>query len=167
MSDEGEQTYHYGRRTDRTYTSAPFAGGKLRYVTRVIDSPEACHFARVAGELVIRRTEAQRKEIKAVVTVDEREIKTLTIQRFSKEGDPNQKLHFSFIGDEIDVLVEYLLSIKSIPLESKRRYLSDEEVRQLVLSAAQKVRLLADDPELIAQLVEGMACPQRRYHLES
>src|SRR5258708_27397565 len=69
MSNEDEQTYHFGRRTDRTYTSAPFANGQLKYVTKVIDSPEASHFAPVESEIVLRRTDVQRKEIKAVVTV--------------------------------------------------------------------------------------------------
>ena len=155
MGDENERTYHFGRRTDRTYTSAPFAGGKLKIVTKVIEGPGAAHFARVDSELVIRRTDVQRKEIKAVVTVDDREIKTLTIQRFSPEGDPNPKLHFSFVGDEIDALIEYVMAIKAIPLDGKTRYLNDEEVRQLVLNSAQKLRLLNDDPELIAQLVEN------------
>jgi Domain of unknown function (DUF4263) len=155
MSEENEQTYHFGRRTDRTYTSAPFGNGKLKYVTKVIDSPDAAHFAQVETELVIRRTGAERKEIKAVVTVDERGIKTLTIQRFSRRGDPNTRLHFSFVGDEIDALIEFVMAIKAMPLDGKNRYLSDDEVRLLVLSSAQKLRMLNDDPDLIAQVVEN------------
>lgn len=155
MSDENERTYHFMRRTDRTYSSKPFAGGTLKYVYRVTEAPESSHFATVDSELVIRRTDKQRKEIKAVVTVDDREIKTLTIQRFSEPGKPEEKVHFSFVGDEIDVLIEYVLSIKAMPLDSKTRYLTDAEVRQLMLNSAQKLRLLNDDPELIAQLVEN------------
>jgi hypothetical protein len=47
------------------------------------------------------------------------------------------------------------MAIKAMPLDGKTRYLSDDDVRQLVLNSAQKLRLLNDDPELIAQLVEN------------
>lgn len=124
-------------------------------MTKVIEGPESSHFARVEREIVLRRTDVQRKEIKAVVTMDDREIKTLTIQRFSQHGDPHPKLHFSFIGSEIDALIEFVMAVKAMPLDGKTRYLSDDEVRQLVLNSAQKLRLLNDDPELIAQLVEN------------
>lgn len=152
---EDEQTYHFGRRTDRTYTSAPFGHGRLKYVTKVVQGPESSHFAMVDKEIVLRRSDVQRKEIKAVVTVDEREIKTLHIQRFSQNGDPNPKLHFSFVGDEIDALLEFVMAIKAMPLDGKTRYLKDDEVRRLVLNSEQKLRLLENDPDLIAQLVEN------------
>jgi hypothetical protein len=162
MSDDDEQTYHFGRVPGRTYTSKPFGkDGQLRYVSTVIDSPEASHFARIEDEAVLRRTLVERKEIKAVVTVDEREVKTLTIQRFSRRGDPNETKHFSFIGAEITRLVEFVMAIKAVPLDGSKRYSTDDEVRRLVLSQAQKLRLLEDDPELIAQIVENTSTLKR------
>jgi hypothetical protein len=64
-------------------------------------------------------------------------------------------MHFSFIGEEINSLIEFIMATKAVPMDGSKRYLTDDEVRSLVLSHAQKLRLLEGDPDLIAEIVKN------------
>ena len=172
MTDNRE--YFWGRRPNRNYVSGRFGTGtKLRYFSRTFDS-DTVHFATVGDEIVIRITEVERKEIRATVVEDDRSIKTLTIQRFSRLGDPNSRLHFSFVGDEINKLLSFIAGIKTVPLEhDKKAYFNDDELREIVLSRGQAQRLLAQQPDLIRQIAQSpdlqrdvMAVGYRRAQIE-
>lgn len=100
MSDDRE--YFWGRLPRRTYVSRRFGpGDSLRYFIKPMES-EGVQFVTVDRQTVLRSSGAPlRKEIRATVTEDGRQIKTLTIQRFSPLEQPYERTHFSFIGDEM------------------------------------------------------------------
>jgi hypothetical protein len=154
MSDDRE--YFWGRLPRRTYVSSRFkTGDKLRYFTKPMEA-HGVQFVTVDHQTVLRSTGGPlRKEIRATVTEDGRGIKTLTIQRFSPMEQPYEKTHFSFIGDEIPKLLNFIAGIKTVPLDGgEKTYLDDDELREIILSA-QGQRLILKNPALIAEIAQN------------
>jgi hypothetical protein len=154
MSDDRE--YFWGRLPRRIYVSRRFGTGDiLRYFTKPVES-DAVKFVKVDHEVVLRATGGPlRKEIRAVVTEDERQVRTLTIQRFSPMHEPYERTHFSFVGDEIRKLLNFLAGIKTVPLDGDQKtYFDDDELREIILSA-QAQRLILKNPQLMAEIAQN------------
>lgn len=154
MSDDRE--YFWGRLPRRTYVSRRFGpGDSLRYFTKTMEGEEV-QFVTVDNQTVLRSTDGPlRREIRATVTEDGRGIKTLTIQRFSPLDHPYEKTHFSFIGDEIPKLLNFIAGIKTVPLDGgEKTYIEDDELREIILSA-QGQRLILKNPALIAEIAQN------------
>ena len=121
MSDKfDEREAFFTRRTDKTIiskriTDAP-SGEKVRIASHIIAGEPGLMFATVKDEIVLRRTPAGRYEIKATFLEDDRHIQTLTIQRYSG-SIRTRGTHFSFVGSEIDTLINFIAGVKTIPLE--------------------------------------------------
>ena len=111
MIDEFEdRSYFFSKRPDKTYVSRTFRsqfGTKLRIVSKVVDGDEGLRFGKAGDEVVLRTTPAGRYEIKATVLEDNRAIKTLLIQKYSSASGPLDRQGFAFVGEEIDVLLNF------------------------------------------------------------
>ena len=83
MTDD--EKYIARKKTDRVDFSKEFmAHGTqgARYVSRVLESGERDSFVKIEDEIVLRRTPSGKQQIKAFFLVDDRDIRTLTLQRF-------------------------------------------------------------------------------------
>lgn len=163
MADEFE--IFSNKRPDRVYLSKAFPeyisfdsteSRKLRIVSKVLDSPVQHEFAKVKNEVVLRRTPGNRQEIKAVFWEDSREVKSLTVQKFSAEsGNPHQKRSFTLNGDEVEQLFNFLRFLQYIELnsEDKQRF-DDEMVNEWLLSEHEKRNYFISNLDLVAEIAE-------------
>lgn len=110
------------------------------------------------GELVLRVTDGMRDEVKAIIYEDDREIQSLTIQRFTRTTGRPHKTSFSFHGDEIKKLYRWIRAISVIPLpEGTKDRLDDDILDELLgsLGDAERRRLLAGDVELVKEIARN------------
>jgi len=157
-----EFEYYSNKKPDHTYLSKSFTSSyskderKLRFISRVIDDQELHEFVKIKGELIIRTTPSERQEIKALFYEDTREIKNLTIQRFTKRtGNPHKKTHFTFSGNSIDKLYTLIRIIKNLSLESgEKDRLDDELLDELIISDKNKKDFILNNMHLVRELTE-------------
>lgn len=155
---DDEETIHFRKRPGKTYVSPSIAASstdrRIRIASKVVDTADEYAHAIERGELVLRVTHGGRQEIVAKFYEDTRGIFVLTFQRYRKDtGSPYQRTNFSFTGDEINRLLEFIVNIKRLyfPNDDKIN-VTDDELRRLILSGGQARRLVLDNQELIASI---------------
>lgn len=128
----------------------------LRIASVVLDSPESHHFIKSGKEIILRVTGKQRQEIKAKFYEDTRGIQVLQIQRYSvKDGTPHN-ISFSFIGDEIVDLYNFINSISIIELkDSNSQKISYEELKKLSFSKEQYLEIVSNDLEILQEILNN------------
>ncbi|MBI3696058.1 MAG: hypothetical protein HY238_14605 [Acidobacteria bacterium] len=142
----GDEDYISGRRPDRIYFSKEFPRGgpgesrPARFMYRVFEGGERDGLIEIKKEVVIRVTSAGRQQIKALFYIDDRQIETLTLQRFSAGSD---KLHpetqFCLRGDEIDKLLELATLIRVAGFTGQDRVRIDEaDLEKFTITKAAK-----------------------------
>lgn len=87
----------------------------LRIASAVIDGQGGVALTKQEGEVLLRETPAGRFQIKATFYEDERAMRTLTIQRFTKTR-PSDHYYFSLVGSEIDTLLAFARAIRDLPI---------------------------------------------------
>jgi len=129
---------------------------KVRIATKVIENPQSYAFAKIKDELVLRHNENAKSCITAKFFEDDRNMFVLSIQGYTVATGKPHNASFSFIGDEIDKLVEFLHHIKEMPLEGKgARKITDEALRRMVLSDKQAQTIFQDNQELFAEVLRS------------
>jgi hypothetical protein len=119
----GDEDFAFERVPGRIYFSKEFTKAgttnrKARFGTRVFKIVDRTKFATVKKEIVLRTSHGQRYQLKALFSVDDREIDTLHLQVFTKAtGVPHQSSEFCLYGDEIDELVEFAMAVRSARFE--------------------------------------------------
>jgi hypothetical protein len=159
-----EYDYFSGKRTDRTYISKSFKSTDLldleepkylRILSKIFNSGETWEFAKVKKEIVLRVTSSGRQEVKIVFYEDSREIKHITIQRFTREGGKPHKNGFSFSGTEIEKLFNMLRLIRYIDLESSGRVrLDDSMINEWLISDDEKRKYFTKNLDLVKEISE-------------
>jgi hypothetical protein len=163
-SSPDEYDYFNGKRTDRIYVSKSFKPTDLfdldepkylRILSKVFDSGETCQYAQVNKEIVLRVTASGRQEVKIVFFEDSREIKHITIQRFTKKGGKPHRNGFSFNGKEIEKLYDLLRLVRYINLENGEKVrLDDSVLDELLISEEEKRKYLIDNLDLVKEISE-------------
>lgn len=158
MSDDRD--FHFNRHIGKTVHSKRLSDGTsgrhFRIASKVMDVNGGHAFALEKDEVVLRTTASGRYEIVAKFFEDDRGIFTLTIQKFNKKSGPSEKWHFSFIHNEIDELISFLLNVKRVNFpDSGKLNVSDEQLNGLLLDPSQALRLLADNAELFEKLAQS------------
>ena len=153
--------YFENKRADRTYISKPFSKAeddprKLRIVSKVFDSATTHQFGKIKEELVLRVTEGQRQEVKAVFYEDNRSINSLTIQRYTRKNGNPHKTSFTFTGDEIRNLYQLIRLITHVHLDGhEKERLDDDILEDIITSVDQKRRFLIGNPDLVMEIVRN------------
>jgi len=138
MADEYE--IHKNKRPDKTYISRSLAfkrqdDRRIRIASKVIDSSETHAFAIEHGEHVIRVTDGGRQEIVAKFYEDNRGVYVLTLQRFTTETGVPHQTHFSFVGEEIPRLLEFITNLRLVQFPSDERVnVTDRELKKLLFN---------------------------------
>lgn len=128
---------------------------KVRIATKAIDQPDTYAFATIKKEVVLRHKENAQTCIKAKFFEDDRKMFVLNIQGYTVATDKPHNASFSFIGDEIGKLVEFLNHIQAMPLASSgSQEITDEDLRRLVLSNVQAQALFQDNQELFKEVLK-------------
>jgi len=129
---------------------------KVRIASKVIESTDAYAFAKVKDELVLRHAEGAESYIKATFFEDNRRISVLNIQGYTVATDKPHNASFSFRGDEIGKLLEFIANIQSIAFNSKGHInITDEELRKITLSNHQAKNLVAENEDLFAEIIRS------------
>ncbi|MDO8360918.1 MAG: DUF4263 domain-containing protein [Devosia sp.] len=129
---------------------------KVRIASKVIESPDSYAFAKIKDETVLRHKEEAKSYIKAMFFEDDRRISVLTIQGYTVATDKPHNASFSFIGDEIGKLLEFVANIQAVSFNSRGSVnISDEELRRLVLSNSQARNLVEENEELFAEVIRS------------
>jgi Domain of unknown function (DUF4263) len=156
---DDERNFHFNKQPNTTYFSkriAPTIGEPLRILSSVVETAGALRFAKVKNEILLRATPGGRVEIKATILEDDRDIQTLTIQKFTPASGPNDKVHFTFLGREIEALLEFMAGVKTIDFGGGGKgKLSRDAVRTVVLDAAQAHQIFSSNQDLFVALAES------------
>jgi hypothetical protein len=129
---------------------------KVRIATKLIEHPDTYAFAQIKNEVVLRHKKGAKSKITAKFFEDDRGIFVLNIQGYTVATSKPHNASFSFVGDEIGKLVEFLNHIQSIPLEGRGpMQITDEALRRVVLSNIQAQALIQNNQELFAEVLKS------------
>lgn len=129
---------------------------RVRIATKLIEHPTTYAYAHEKGETVLRHKENAKSTITAKFFEDDRGLFVLSIQGYTIATAKPHNASFSFVGDEIGRLVEFLNHILSIPLRgSGPKKITDEQLRRLALSSMQAKTLLRDNEELFSEVLKS------------
>jgi hypothetical protein len=158
----GDEDYVEHKRPNRVYFSREIATSSAppsragRYVSRVLVDRERPCFADVEGQVVLRQTRTGRQQIKAFFLVDDRRIRTLTLQRFTTAtNQPHEVAHFSLCDEEIQKLLDLAVLIRTAEFDGHDKVRLDEgDLAQFTLSPGAVRALLKANPRVLAEIVE-------------
>lgn len=129
---------------------------KIRIATKLIEHTDTYAFAQMKGEVVLRHKPDAKSCIKAKFFEDDRGVFVLSIQGYTVATSKPHNASFSFTGEEIGKLVEFINHIQSMPLSNAGPMrITDENLRRLVLSKPQVQALLRDNDELFVEVVRS------------
>jgi len=129
---------------------------QIRIATKLIESPTSYAFAKIKDEMVLRHKEGARSKITAKFFEDDRSLFVLNIQGYTVATEKPHNASFSFVGEEIDKLIEFLNNIHSVQLKTRGRIdLTDEKLRNLVVSNSQAKRLIHENQEIFAEVLKS------------
>jgi hypothetical protein len=148
--------YFKNKKTDKTYASRRLKD-QIRIASKVFDTQAAYQYALEKSELVIRELPGTRHEIVAKFVEADRHVFILTFQKWRMDGDyPLERVHFSFFGDEIPRICDFLDHIKKLhfPNADKINVL-DSDLRVVAISDADVRRLITENLPLVMQIVRN------------
>lgn len=167
--ENNEFEYYNGKVPDKTYVSkrieskkSEFVDGKviekiipIRYASKVIDCENTFEFVKEKGEIQLRVTPEGRQEITAKFLEDNRGIFILQIQKFTTSTGAPHKTYFSFRGNEIRTLVDFIKSIKDLQIEDENGFkITDNELKKLILTKEQAFSIYKDNQSLFEEILE-------------
>lgn len=129
---------------------------KMRIASKVIESPTAYAFATIKDEVVLRQAEGAKSNIVAKFFEDTRGVFVLSIQGYTVATNKPHNASFSFVGNEIDTLFEFIDNIRSVALTGGGFVnITDEELRRLVLTKRQAHSIVEENEELFLEVVSS------------
>lgn len=118
----------------------------IRIATRANAQGAGYEYAKEKGEVVLRQRQDAATCIKVKFLEDDKSLRVLTIQKFRPEENEPYGLGFSFVGNEIDRLIEFIDQVRSIDLgDGRARRVPDAELRRLALSNSQARALFEEN----------------------
>jgi hypothetical protein len=163
--------YFKNKRTDRVYLSKsldakfPIKNDKgeieelvrpFRIVSKIIENNETHKFIKDGKQVSLRITESGRQEIKAKFYEDTRGITTLQIQKYTTGTGVPHNTYFTFQGNEILTLFNFIRNIALLPTEDKTSAKFDDRfLEEIILSKEQAIQLITKHPELINEIIEN------------
>ncbi len=176
MTTTTDFDYFKNKRTDRLYLSKSLdakiaykdESGEIkelikpfRIISKVIDGNEAHVFIKEGKEVSLRITDGERHEITAKFYEDSRGIYTLQIQKYTMATGTPHNSHFTFTGEEILKLHNFIRNISLIPIQNKESAkLDDKFVEEIVLTKEQAIKLINENHELITEIINSEVTPQ-------
>jgi len=129
---------------------------KVRIASKVIESPDSYAFAKIKDELVLRHKENAKTKITTKFLEDNRGIFVLNIQGYTVATEKPHNASFSFVGNEIGKLLEFIRNIRSINLKNNAPIkITDEALNRIILSDAQARILLQENQEIFAEILKS------------
>jgi hypothetical protein len=150
MDEEEKYKIFANKRSDRVYISKRIDSNVIRrhedgelqtisrpvrIVSKIVTGDDDYRFVSNGEDVVLRTTDGKRLQIKATFYEDLRDIRVLTIQKYSLVKGVPKELYFSFVGPEIETLYNFIRNVALLPLDEQgKRTLEDADVATLRLS---------------------------------
>lgn len=163
--------YFINKRTDRVYLSksldAKFPIRKengeieelirpFRIVSKIVDTTETHQFIKDGKQVSLRITPGGRQEIKAKFYEDTRGISTLQIQKYTTDTGVPHNTYFTFQGEEISILFNFIRNIALLPTTDNNSAKFDDKIlEEIILSKEQALQLISKNPELIDEIIKN------------
>lgn len=129
---------------------------KVRIASKVINSAESFAFAKVRDEVILRHKDNSKSYITAKFIEDPRGIFVLNIQGYTVASDKPHNATFSFIGKEIDVLLEFINNIQTVQLKEKGPInISDKELSKLSITDNQAKILVQENQDIFLEVLKS------------
>jgi hypothetical protein len=129
---------------------------KVRIATKLLEQPSTYAYAQEHGEIILREKTGAKTTIRAKLFEDDRGLFVLNIQGYTIATARPHNASFSFIGDEIANLMEFLNHIQSMPIRTAGSLvIPDEQLRRMVLSNIQARTLLQENQDLFAEVLRS------------
>lgn len=129
---------------------------KVRIASKAVDSPEGFEYAKERDEVVLRHKEDAATYISAKFFEDNRGIFVLSIQKWVAGSHKPYGSGFSFVGDEIEKLIEFIANIQSVSFSNGRAInITDEELRRIALTNSQARSLVIDNEDLFSEVLRS------------
>lgn len=133
----------------------------IRIATRANSQSSGYEYGKEKGEVVLRHKEGAATCITAKFMEDSKGLTVLTIQKFRPENNEPYGSGFSFVGEEIVRLLEFIDQIRSIDLgDGRPRRIPDAELKRLALSSSQAKALMHENQDLFAELIRSSVTSQ-------
>lgn len=128
----------------------------FRIVSKKISTSESHKFIKDGKEISLRITPNGKQEIKAKFYEDTRGIFTLSIQKYTSDTGAPHNTYFTFQGDEILTLFNFIRNIALLPLRSKGKDKFDDSILQdIVLSKEQALELVKSSPGIFEEIAKN------------
>lgn len=166
-----DYNYYINKRTDKVYLSKSLESrfsiksdnGEIveikrpfRIVSKIIETTEDHHFIKEGKEVSLRITPGGRQEIKAKFYEDTRGITTLTIQKYTTETGVPHNTYFTFQGEEILTLFNFIRNIELLPITNKSNEKFDDSfLKEIILTKEQTVDLIFRNPEIVKEIIKN------------
>jgi len=126
----------------------------FRIISQVFESEEH-QFIKKGKEIVLRVTPKSRQEVIAKFYEDNKGIFVLQIQKFSSDTGKPHKISFSFVGDEIAKLYNFIRNIPLLPIRGKEgEKFDDKYLADVLLTREQFSKMLTEYPGLLDMVNE-------------
>ena len=138
----------------------------FRYISKIVNTPENHKFIKDGKQVSLRITDGEKQEIIAKFYEDTRSIFTLQIQKYTIESGSPHQTHFTFQDAEIRTLYNFIRNICLIPIKNEEKaQLSDEFVKDLVLTRAQFLDIVSKQPDLIEEIINNQVTTEEIVNL--
>jgi len=108
---------------------------RVRIASKVINSSDSYAFAKIRDEVVLRHKKNAKSYISAKFIEDNRGVFVLSIQGYTVATDKPHNASFSFIGEEIGTLLQFVKNIQAVKLNNSAPInITDEELKKLTNS---------------------------------
>lgn len=129
---------------------------RIRIASKVIESPDSYAFGKIRDKVVLRHKEDAKSHITAKFLEDNRGIFVLSIQGYTVATEKPHNASFSFVGEEIGTLLEFVKNIQLAKLETSGPInISDEQLKRFRVSDNQARSLLNENQKIFSELIRS------------
>jgi hypothetical protein len=126
----------------------------MRIASKVTGESDGLEYAIERDEVVLRNRKGARTSIRAKFLEATGEIYVLSFQKFDNDTGRPYGDGFTFAGPEIPRLLEFLSNLRTAVFDDGRTLnLTDEELRERVLTPSQAMALIAGNEDVFAEVV--------------
>jgi predicted transcriptional regulator len=128
----------------------------IRIASLKMENEETHKFYKRGKEIALRITPNGTQEIKAKYYEDSKGVFNLTIQKFTTETGSPHNTYFSFRGDEVKTLQNFISNVSSIPIEDKyNKKLDIKVIEKNGISKSEILNFLKEKPELVNEIIKS------------
>lgn len=128
----------------------------LRIISKVFDYKESHQFFKDGKEVSLRITPGGKHEIKAKFYEDTRGVTTLQIQKYTVDTGAPHNTYFTFTGNEIEILYNFLRNIPLLPIKDENSAkIDDRFLQEIIITSEQAKKIFSIKPDLLNEIIEN------------